>query len=197
MNYTELKQEVQDFTHRQDLTPKMDIFCQLSEAMINKDLRVLEMETRLDTTFTDTYVDLPDDFLEIRALHIESAGARIPLPQVTPQQLDQRYSRVTGRPRAYAVHGGQFEFRPGIEVANPYNGEISYFNSVATLVTNPTNDVLTKYPLLYLSAMLVQAYSYVQDNEEMQKWGSVYAEQVRQANKQAIGGRYLVPSIGV
>ena len=40
--YTELKTEVADWAHRSDLTAKMDSFCILAEALIDKDLRASE-----------------------------------------------------------------------------------------------------------------------------------------------------------
>lgn len=199
MNYTELKAEVKDWAHRTDLDLKMDIFTELAEAVINKDLRTREMEVRLPVTFTDTFYDLPADYMEMRALHMEIRGARDPLQQFTPQQLDRMYSRSNSSPRGYTIQGGQIEFRPGIDsTAIPpvtYDGEITYYKRVDTLITNPTTDILTTYPLMYLAAMLIQVYLYIQDDAEMGKWGTIYEAQIAAANKSAEGGRYVTPSV--
>ena len=263
--YTELKTEVADFSHRTDLTAKMDTFCILAEAVINKDLRTLDMETILSVTFNDAFYDLPADYMEIRAIHLENDGARVPIQSFSPQQLDAIYSRATGTAAGFAIHGGKLELRPapgsgsltgtttsaastflhdsaasflsdGISVGSlvtntatgltstvlavvdnewialndaifttgiePYsielggtsvNGEISYYKRVDTLTSNATNDILTKFPMIYLSAMMLQVYLYLQDDEELTKWASVYQTQISAANKSAQGGRYNLP----
>jgi len=195
--YTELKSEVADFAHRTDLTAKMDTFCLLAEALINKDLRVKEMEKREAQSFNATFYDLPTDYLEMRALEIEYHGRRNPLRQVSAQILDSSYSTATGVPRAYTIAAGEIEFRPGIDVAEPYVGELTYYAKVATLTGTATNTVLTGYPMIYLSAMLIQLYLFLQDDTELAKWADAFNSQVDQANKSNNKGRYILPAIQV
>jgi len=193
--YTELKTETADFAHRSDLTTKMDTFCILAEAVINKDLRTLDMETILSVTFDDAFYDLPADYMEIRAIHIENDGARVPIKSYTPQQLDAMYSRATGTASGFSIHGGQMELRPAPSVTDTVDGEITYYKRVTTLTGTATNDILTKFPMIYLSAMMLQVYLYLQDDEELSKWSDVYNSQVKQANKSAQGGRYNNPQV--
>ena len=195
--YTELKTEVADFSHRTDLTSKMDTFCILAETVINKDLRTREMETILDVTFDDAFYTLPDNYLEIRALHIENSGARVPIKPYTPQQLDRMYSRATGTVNGFAIHGGQIELRPAPSVSSTVDGQISYFKRVDSLTSNSTNGILTAYPVIYLSAMLIQVYDYLQDDVELSKQVDKYQSQIKQANKSAQGGRYITPQVQV
>ena len=196
LTYTSLKSEVADWSHRSDLTAKMDIFTELAEAVINKDLRALDMEKELiDVSFTDSYYDLPADYLEMRSLYLTISGARRAIELLPPKVLDQRYNFATGSPCAYTVKAGQIEFRPGIEASSPYVGSYTYFARVPSLVTNATNTILTKFPMVYLSAMMTQVYLYLQDDEEMAKWVSIYDNQVSMANKSAGGGRYNLPSV--
>ncbi len=196
--YAQLKLDVADFMHRTDLDPKMDIFVELAEAMINKDLRAMEMESRLPVVFTDTFYPLPADILELRAVQVNAAGRRLAVIQMTPQQLDVAFSFGQGAPKAFAIHGNEIEFRPGFGGGSPpvtYDGELSYYKRVDTLTLNPTNKVLALYPMIYLSAMMVQANMYVQDDKEMQKWIGTYALHVDQANKQAGSARNIVPTV--
>lgn len=197
MDYNTLKDEVADWIHRSDLTAKMDIFIELAESQINKDLRVLEMEKRLEYTIDQTYMQLPDDYLEMRAFHIESGGKRRPIEQMSPQDLDKRYSHATGAPRAFTLHGTEMELRPGIE-GSPlvtYPAELTYFARVPTIITNFTNTILVQYPMIYLFAVLVQANTYAQDELELQKYATLYGQQITQANKQAAGGRHVLPTV--
>ena len=191
--YTELKTEVADFSHRTDLTAKMDTFCILAEAVINKDLRTLDMETILSVTFNDAFYSLPSDYMEIRAIHLENDGARVPIQSFSMQQLDAIYSRATGTAAGFAIHGGKLELRPAPSATETVDGEISYYKRVDTLTSNATNDILTKFPMIYLSAMMLQVYLYLQDDDELNKWASVYQTQISAANKSAQGGRYNLP----
>lgn len=197
MNYTELKAEITDWSHRSDLTSKYDTFCELAESSINEDLRCIEMEKRLEPTFDDAFYDLPTDYIAMRALHIVNGGARVPIQQVTPQILDARYSNATGVAGGFAIHGGQVELRPAPSVSSTLEGEITYYARVPTLVSNSTNDILTNYPLIYLSGMLVQVYLYLQDNDELAKWVQVYNTQIKTANKAGQSGRYVNPQVQI
>lgn len=195
--YTELKTELAEFSHRSDLTAKMDTFCILAEAVINKDLRTLDMEKRLEVTFNDAFYTLPTDYLEMRAIHLEDDGARVPIKSYSPQQLDAMYSRATGTAAGFSIHGGELELRPAPSVTSTVDGEISYFARVPTLTTNSTNDILTNFPLVYLSSMLMQLYLYLQDDEELVKWSNIYDSQIKAANKSSQGGRYVLPQVQV
>lgn len=195
MDYNQLKIQVAAWTHRTDLEPQMDVFTQLTEQSINDQLRSREMEIRLPVIFDDTFYDLPADYLAMRAMHIEVAGARRPLKQLPPQVLDTRYSRATGTPRAFAIHASQMEIRPGIEATNPYNGELSYYKRVDSIVTHSTNDILTTYPMIYLSGMMVAANVYFQDQAEVAIWNPIFMEAIGVANKQSQAGRYVLPTV--
>ena len=191
--YAELKTEVADFSHRSDLTSKMDSFTLLAESIINKDLRVLENEVRLEVTFDDAFYSPPSNFMALRAIHIVNDSARVPIKQYTPQQLDSLYSKATGTANGFAIHGGQIELRPAPSVSATVDGELTYYARVDSLVSNSTNDILTAYPMIYLSAMMIQVNLYLQDDGEMAKWVSAYNSQIEQANKTSSGSQYVLP----
>ena len=195
-NYTQLKQEVADWSHRDDLTSKMDTFCQLAEGMINRDLRTQEMEKRAAQSFDATFWEFPLDYIEMIAIEIEYHGRRNPLRQVSPQILDSTYSASTGVPRAYTIRAREIEFRPGIEAASPYTGEMTYYARVPTLTSNNNNYVIERWPMIYLAAMMIQVYIYLHDDEQRDVWIGAYNTQVQSANKTA-GGRYVLPKVSI
>ena len=133
----------------------------------------------------------------MRAIHLEDDGARVPIKSYSPQQLDAIYSRATGTAAGFSIHGGELELRPAPSATATVDGEISYFARVPTLTSNSTNDILTKFPLIYLSSMIMQLYLYLQDDEELMKWSSIYDSQIKTANKSAQGGRYVLPQVQV
>lgn len=192
MDYTQLKSEVTDWSHRSDLSTKMDLFTELAEAVINKDLRTIDMEVRTPITIDDAFYDLPDDYIELRALQLELNTGGV-LKYFTPQQLDIITHNDTGNPYAYTIQGGQLEIRPAVDPTAPIDGEMTYIARIPTLVTNGTNTILDKFPLIYLSAMMIQVYLYTQDREELGTWTESYNSQIKMANKSA--GRYVLPQV--
>lgn len=202
-NYTELKTEVADWSHRNDLTDKMDTFCILCESMINygyerhglniPGLRSKEMEKRLSVSFDNTYYSLPSDYIDMIALELEYAGARRPLRQVSPQILDITYSFATGIPRAYTIQGGEIEFRPGIDPTAPYTGELRYVAAVPTLTSTATNSVLTALPSLYLAGMMLQVGVFLEDEDMINLWAAAFNSAVKGANKTS--GKYVLPQV--
>ena len=197
MSYTKLKSDVTDWMHRTDLDGQMDTFTLLTEGVINKDLRVMEQETDFGFSFTDAYTVLPDDYLETRDIYVDLNGGRCSIENLAPQQLNARYSRATGRVRAYSIHGGQIEMRPAPDPTEPTTGSWTYIARVPSLTANATNDILENYPLLYLSGMMTQACMYVQDETETVKWSNIFDEQIRTANKSAGDGRYTRPQVRI
>lgn len=212
-NYQELIDEVADWSHRDNLTPKMDTFVVLAEAIMNKDLRSLSMEKRISVTFDDAFYTFPVDYMEIKALHIDNDGARVPIKYFSPQQLDKMFSRATGNISGFTINGGQIELRPAPSVSSPATGELTYFAQIPSLQAGSaisglaiagtaiagtvTTGILSDHPMIYLSATLVQVYLFLQDTEEMAKWATIYDNQIKQANKQAQKGRYYLPQVQV
>ncbi len=203
--YTNLKQEVEDWSHRTDLTSKMDTFCQFAEQIINygydrngrviQGLRSKEMEKRESQSFNATFFALPTDYIELIALEIEHGGRRNPLRQVSPQILDSSYSVTTGSPRAYTIQNGEIEFRPGIEASSPYTGELTYYAEVPTLVSNSTNDVLSATPMIYLGGMMLALSLYAQDEEQTEVWFGMLSSAMKGANKNK--GKYVLPQVRI
>jgi hypothetical protein len=71
-NYTDLKASVADYLARTDLTTQIPDFITLAENRLRRDLRLRQM-IKVVTTATaagDSTVALPNDFLEMRYMHI-------------------------------------------------------------------------------------------------------------------------------
>lgn len=178
--YSELKTEVESFSHRSDLTAKMDTFCLLAESVINKDLRSVEMETSYDFNLDADSIATPTDYMEMRYVmydttnHIESLPLNV---------LHGRYSTTSGNPRGYSIAGDLIWIKPGGSVADPVAMTLIYFKRLSTLTTAATNDILSAYPMVYLSAMMAQVYLYLQDDTELSKWSTIFDSQIKSANK--------------
>jgi len=193
--YTQLKSEVADWAHREDLTSKMDTFCQLAEGMINGTLRSKEMIKRADRNFAAAFTDLPADMLELIAIEVNISGHRAPLRQVSQQILDTTYSHSTGSPRAYAIIGSEIEIRPA--PSDTTTGEVTYYAEVETLTSgSQTNSVLEYWPMIYLAGMMIQLNIYLHDEEQTAIWVSAFEMQVKAANK-SNSNSYVLPQVSI
>jgi len=190
-SYTELKDSVTKWMHRTDtdLDNQMDTFSLLAESMINEGLECQVNETTLSVSFDDKHYTLPDDYIKAKAVKLNND--RLPVNQVSLQQLG--ILQKSGSPIAYAIHSGQLEWSVDIDPSAPIDGELIYYASVPPLSSNATNDVLDRYYLLYLSAMLIQANMFTQDDEQAGKWVQVYSSQLKQINKSK--GSYVNPQV--
>jgi len=199
MSYSQLQADVKAYSHRTDLDPLMDTFVGFAEAIINKELRVSEMEVIAATSYTAAFNDLPADFVEFRGFNVNANGLKSPVTFVTPDQI-VGYQSADGYRNATiaaALHGGQIEIRPEPDLITPLTGEISYYAKVPSLVTNATNDVLDAYPMMYLAAMMVQVNVYLQDDAQLNVWDATFNAQLQQANKTSDDGRLHNPVIRV
>ena len=197
MNYTELKQEVADFSHRDDLTSKMDIFCQLAEGIINKDLRVLEMEYIAFDLLTGGSLSRPGDYLEMVHIADTTSGDFCNLESLPINQLTGTYDTLRGTPRYFAILQEFISIRPKGSTTDPRTIQYTYIRRVPSLISNSTNAILDNYPMIYLAAMMVQVSIYLQDDEQLKIWVDAFGSQVSAANKQYQRSKNLRPRVRI
>lgn len=170
-NYAGLKQEVIEFTGRDDLSSRFDAFLDLAEAKIYrtnslKSLRVREMETvtTLVTVSGTNTVALPADFLEARSMKIDYSGNKYELRYLSPSSVDEVSS---GMPSAFTLRGTNIVFDSIPDDA--YNLTLAYYaQPVALSATNSTNVILTNYPDIYLNACMAMVYDFTTEPEMSQ-----------------------------
>jgi len=71
-NYTELQASIADFLNRSDLTSVITDFITMCEAELNRELRVREMSVRTRAPINSQYVKLPEDFLSMRNIELQT-----------------------------------------------------------------------------------------------------------------------------
>jgi hypothetical protein len=81
--YAELKSSVADWLNRSDLTTAIPDFISLAEAQMERKLRTRQMISRASATISTEYSALPDDFLEVKSLKLQTSP-------VTPLQFEIR-----------------------------------------------------------------------------------------------------------
>lgn len=127
---------------------QIDEFIQMAESEFNRRLRSIDMEVRATADLTDSFLALPDDFLELRSIHIEGDPNKR-IEQVTPKRLiDSNLSTTASVPKMVAISDGQFRFGPSTDGTRTI--EIIYYGKIPTLLSNSTNWLLDSHPDLYL-----------------------------------------------
>tara|TARA_R110000803_G_scaffold23517_3_gene57647 strand:+ start:4696 stop:5328 length:633 start_codon:yes stop_codon:yes gene_type:complete len=202
--YTELQATVTDFLRRDGdtaLVAAIPDLIVLAEAQFNRDIRHRRMETTDDLTLTGALqtVALPTDYIEARAVVLQTSPLRI-MSYVTPVQLDTNWSSGTsGVPTEYTIIGANMKV--GQIPDSGYTVELTYYQQIPDLATNSTNWLLTNHPDMYLYGALLQAAPYIGDDERIPVWASFY-DRAREglkddANRSSYSGGPLYTRVGI
>lgn len=189
-NHGELKTAIAEWLERDDLTSKIPDFIALAEDTIGLTLRVRDMETTEDITISAQSNDLSvltKTFLEQRRLYLDSAeGGR--MEYYPPEDFWIRVaSTESGKPKLYTIEGGNLIVGPAPETSR--TGKLLYFGKYAALSgDSDTNWIFANARMLYLSASMVEACQYIEDEIGVLKWAARYEdtlEKVHKANRMA------------
>ena len=185
-NYTDLQSSVADFLNRSDLTSVIPDFITLTEADINRSIRVREMSVRTRAPISEQYVKLPVDFLGMRNIELVTNPVT-PLEYRNMQNLDRyRAADTTGKPIYYTITQNKLEFAPVPD--SEYTLEIVYYQKIPALADNATNWLLDAHPDAYLYGSLMQSAPYLQADERIGIWAGKYnqiKEQITASDEKA------------
>jgi len=187
-SYANLKQAIENFSHRTDISNVIDNFIELAENDIDKRLMLRNNELRATATMstTDRFLALPDRFLKMRRLTLINGSLNYEIEYRGSESMPIQDS--AGRPKYFTVTS-QLEFDRVADSA--YTLEMSYFSRLVPLTSsNTSNDVLTDYPDLYLWGCLTQLALWEKDLEQFQVYQSKFDNAMSEANKQERKGRY-------
>jgi hypothetical protein len=172
-------------------------------------LRVLPMESSDEVTFVDGVAPLPSGFLDKRALYISNRPEALSYepPSVFHAMTYDR--RGLSYPVSYTIEGNSIKIAPAVNVTanllyyrrlvTPEDTEAvrDRFTSIlydrdgddVTRRSVTTNDILTRYPGVYLFGTQVELYRTLRNPDEMQVALRMYADAVQAANSQAMLAR--------
>lgn len=188
-SYDGLKQSIIDHLERDDLSSHVDDFIDLAEARHKDDVRIRAMLNRstLSIAADDQYIDLFDDFLDLKYLRIQvpdSTSGRSFLPdlmQVTIDEITDRSQKHAACPRCFAVHS-QIELHAPADQA--YTAEVFYYSTLDPLDdSNSSNALLARAPGAYLYGALSAAAPFLMHDERVPLWEGLYASIVDKLNR--------------
>lgn len=173
--YTDLKASIADWLNRTDLTAEIPDFIALAEAQMERTLRTRQMIVRANASFNAEYGATPNDFLEVKSFKLSGTNPVSPLSFLTIDALDAEAAKNTGsgRPRFFGVVGVQFRLVPSPD--SNYATELTYYAKLTKLSGSvASNFILESSPDAYLYGSLLQAAPYLQDDNRISVWASLY-----------------------
>jgi hypothetical protein len=129
------------------------------------------METRAGAVISTQFSTLPDDFLEMRNIQVNSQPV-IALKYVTPQHADEiRATNLQGKPQFFSVVANRLELIPA--PSGPYDVEMVYYSKVPALTSQTTSNWLSSaHPDVYLYGCLAQASLFL--DKDASAWVTLY-----------------------
>lgn len=187
--YAGLKAAIKSWLQADELTDsQLDDIVDLAEARLNRELRLIVMETRESLDTDKQYNPLPIGYLEMRNLQLNTSPIKR-LEYMTPEKLDVLFDRSTNQqPSAYTLVGGQIQFSHA--PTQIFTLEMAFYKKLDAIDDSTTNAVFANSPDVYLYACLLEATAFLYEDQRVNLWLSAYQAAVENLNEQDRMGRY-------
>lgn len=199
-DYDSLRDELSSWTARNDTTfrNRFDTFLTLVEDRLyhgagmdgdplqSDPLRASAMSTSGTMAFAAGVSTLPTDLLEVRALH--PAGQESGIEYLPPERFHVASATNMGSlPLYYTVEHRTVTLHPALTG----NATVVYFKEFDRITSNnKTGTLLSAHPAIYLSGLLFEAYSWMEEPETAVAHLARMRSQIAGANKNARGVRF-------
>ena len=183
--YSNLKTSVANYLNRSDLTAFLGDFITLTEARLNRELRVREMvntDTSITTVAGTQEYTLPTGYLEATTIIFQS-DPYCTLRFISNSDFYNKYnaSQARGKPTYFTIVGDKILL--GVSPNSATTLQVNYCKKLTTLSdSNATNTILTNYPELYLYGALAESAPFIMQDERINVWGTLYKEALKNAN---------------
>ena len=176
--YSELQTSIAKYLNRNDLTDNIPDFITLTEGKLNRDLLIRASVVRAETTTTSgtAFYNLPSDIIELKNITRDTSSASFALSYLSLESASREYGGVSsGFPRAYSSVGDTIKLLPTPDAA--YTIGINYYQKLIALSdSNTSNIILENYPDLYLFGSCFEGALFLNDTEQSQRFGGIYAK---------------------
>ena len=189
--YSNLKTTIANYLNRSDLTAYLGDFITLTEARLNRELRVREMvntDTSTTTVAGTQSYSLPTGYLEATTVIFQS-DPYCTLRFISNSDFYNKYnaSQSRGKPTYFTIVGSNIVL--GVAPNSATTLQINYYKSLTALSdSNASNDILTNYPELYLYGALAESAPFIMQDERINTWGNLYKEALKNANETSSRG---------
>ncbi|MEK9897004.1 MAG: hypothetical protein VW518_11360 [Burkholderiaceae bacterium] len=190
--YSDLKTSVANYLNRNDLTAVIPDFIRLTEDKLNRELKVRANLARAETTTTSgtEFYDLPSDIIELRNVTYESSNNSYALSYLSPESINREYGTYSnGAPKAYTNLGTDIKIAPIPDGA--YTINISYYKKLTNLSDSvSSNNILANFPDLYLFGACLEGAVYLNDSDQMQRFGNLFTATMNSVIRVEESARY-------
>ena len=192
--YAGLKTSIADFLGRGDLTAVIPDFIVLAEAQMTRRFAAAaaaglpvprRLVIRADTILEAgaEFVGVPGRFVGPRTFILQTDPVR-ELSYLSPETFTAAKRKLTfdvgDSPQYYTVIGTEFQILPAPPAA--VAAEMVYLAAPMPLSnSNPGNWVLSSYPDIYLYGALVQSAPYLDADERLPTWGTIFTQAIADA----------------
>lgn len=187
-NYSELQTEVNDWSHRSDLSAKVPGFIRLAEAEMQVRCKQVDFEASLTLPVVAGVASLPSDFAGMRSIYWDGDPKR-PLRYITPDRYDAEFSRG-GTTLYYTITGSS------LKTSAPLDGSVvmTYKARFVPLSdANPVNVLLTHYPDAYLQGTMKQVRAYTKDYDSSQVHAAMFEDALKRVIRDNNDRKYAGP----
>jgi hypothetical protein len=184
LNYTELKQAIQDYLESDEATlvANIPIIVQQAEARILKKVQLPDFRKNVTGTITgsDEYLGIPTDFLAPYSLSIDNSGHEFLIfKNVNFVREAYPITSVEGPPKYYSIFSDEY-FLLGPTPDQNYLAELHYFFSPESIVTASTSWLGTHAEAALLYGSLIEGYTFQKGDDDML---TIYHERYTDAMK--------------
>jgi len=189
--YSNLKTTIANYLNRSDLTAYLGDFITLTEARLNRELRVREMvntDTSITTVAGTQSYALPTGYVEATTV-IYQSNPYCTLRFINNSDFYNKYniSQSRGKPTYFTILGTNILL--GVAPDSATTLQINYYKSLSALSDdNTTNTILTNYPELYLYGSLAESAPFIMQDERINTWAGLYKEALKNANETSSRG---------
>lgn len=187
--YAGLREAVGAWMNRADLTTRIPDFIAMVEAKLNRTLEDnVNMSALTTLRFTSNSKTPPDDLHSIKALSYSSGiGGRL---QFIPIAQFDALPTQTGTPRLFTRKAGKIYIWPTPGSETVLN--LSYRIKLDAANLGP-NWLLEGNPDVYLFGALLEASSFMLEDERVPMWRERYETAISEINKESISNAYSGP----
>lgn len=172
-DYAGLQSAIISWTHRSgdtEFANAVPNFIALAEAAMQFTFKLLEFEEYLTIPVTNGLGYVPADLSGTRSAYWDGA-TKYPLHYITPDLFDARLNISADVPSFFTFTGSALKVSPSATGSVV----ITYFGRFVPLSdANQTNSVVVNSPACYLYGALLHAYTWLQDEAQMQKYGVLF-----------------------
>lgn len=162
MTYTDLREMIAAYLHRNDATTIIPSLIEQAEARFNRLLRCPQQEETAYNDMLGEYISIPANMLAVRAMVRDSDGRLMsPLRPVDYRNLidddplQSRSSNETDVIPHWCTEDMQFRVYPHPTPTDTLRVRILFYAKIPPLAANSTNWLLTDHPDIYVAQCLL------------------------------------------